>query len=184
MANRVLLGKLPDGSFGLKVSKKTKDVTSASIATSDLLFDSRLNRTGQIYAGANNVDFDGVSGRPSESGGKNFLTAVSPNKADLGYIPLVLRTEKEMGAREDNNQNEYFIDQVSSWETTSSTFTPITGNADHFSSEENNVITNFTQPAPSLGRSANISNDEARDVSYFVLRIPCAYGYMTTSNFG
>ena len=53
MANRVLLGKLPDGSFGLKVSKKTKDVTSASIATSDLLFDSRLNRTGQIYAGAN-----------------------------------------------------------------------------------------------------------------------------------
>ena len=184
MANRILLGKLPDGSFGLKVSKKTKDVTSASIATSDLLFDSRLNRTGQIYAGANNVDFDGVSGNPTETGGKNFLTAVSPNKADLGYIPLVLRTEKQMGFREDNNQNEYFIDQVSSWETTSSTFTPITGNADHFSSEGDGDIANFTQPAPSLGRDANISNDEAEDVSYFVLRIPCAYGYMTTSNFG
>ena len=184
MANRVLLGKLPDGSFGLKVSKKTKDVTSASIATSDLLFDSRLNRTGQIYAGANNVNFDGQSGNPTAHGGKNFLTAVSPNKADLGYIPLVLRTEKNMGEREDNNQNEYFIDQVSSWETTSSTFTPITGNADHLSSEGDGDIENFTQSAPSLGRSANISNDEAENVSFFVLRIPCAYGYMTTSNFG
>ena len=184
MANRVLLGKLPDGSFGLKVSKKTKDVTSASIATSDLLFDSRLNRTGQIYAGANNVNFDGQSGNPTAHGGKNFLTAVSPNKADLGYIPLVLRTEKNMGEREDINQNEYFIDQVSSWETTSSTFIPITGNADHFSSEGDGDIENFTQSAPSLGRSANISNDEAENVSFFVLRIPCAYGYMTTSNFG
>lgn len=185
MANRILLGKLPDGSFGLKVSKKTKDVTSASIATSDLLFDSRLNRTGQIYAGANNVNFDGASGNPTETGGKNFLTAVSPNKADLGYIPLVLRTEKNMGEREDSNQNEYFIDQVSSWETTSSTFTPVDGNANTFSEEDN--VTNFTQPAPSVGRSSSSlssSEEDAISVSFFVLRIPCAYGYMTTSNFG
>tara|TARA_Y100001937_G_scaffold39192_1_gene55748 strand:- start:3277 stop:3834 length:558 start_codon:yes stop_codon:yes gene_type:complete len=185
MANRVLLGKLPDGSFGLKVSKKTKDVTSGSIATSDLLFDSRLNRTGQIYAGANNVNFDGTSGNPTETAGINFLTAVSPNKANLGYIPLILRTEKNMGEREDQNQNEYFIDQVSSWETTTTNFIPVDGNADAFS--ETSPITNFAQPAPSPGRNdtaLSSSEEDPINVSYFVLRIPCAFGYMTTSNFG
>ena len=185
MANRVLLGKLPDGSFGLKVSKKTKDVTSSSIATSDLLFDSRLNRTGQIYAGANNVTFDGTSGNPTDTAGINFLTAVSPNKANLGYIPLVLRTEKNMGEREDQNQNEYFIDQISSWETTTTNFIPVSGNADAFSETDN--VPNFTQPAPSVGRgvgSLTNAEEDAINVSFFVLRIPCAYGYMTTSNFG
>ena len=185
MANRVLLGKLPDGSFGLKVSKETKDVTSGSIATSDLLFDSRLNRTGQIYAGANNINFNGVSGNPSETAGINFLTAVSPNKTNLGYIPLVLRTERNMGAREDSNANEYFIDQVSSWETTTTHFIPVSPRADSF--EETDPITNFAQPAPVAGRNTSdlsSSQQDALNVSYFVLRIPCAFGYMTTSNFG
>ena len=51
MANRVLLGNLGSGNFGLKVSKKNVDVTTA--ADKDLLFNSNLDRSGQIYAGAN-----------------------------------------------------------------------------------------------------------------------------------
>ena len=184
MANRVLLGNLGSGNFGLKVSKKNVDVTTA--ADKDLLFNSNLDRTGQIYAGANNINFNGVSGNPTENAGINFLTAVSPNKTTLGYIPLILRTEKNMGERTDTTNFTYDTDQISAWETTTTSFIPVTPQALDF--QEISPINNFTQPAPQTGRSTVTeipsSQEDALNVNYFVLRIPCAYGYMTATNFG
>ena len=185
MANRVLLGNLGSGNFGLKVSKKNVDVTTA--ADKDLLFNSNLDRTGQIYAGANNINFNGVSGNPTENAGINFLTAVSPNKTTLGYIPLILRTEKNMGEREDVTDFDYFIDQISLWETTQSSFIPSEAQANDFA--EQAPVSNFTQPAPQPGRSVggtniNSGEEDAINVTFFVLRIPCAYGFMNSTYFG
>ena len=57
MANRVQLGNLGSGVFGLKVSKPSVNVLTAT--DKQLLFDSTKARTGQIYAGANGLDFVG-----------------------------------------------------------------------------------------------------------------------------
>ena len=185
MANRVLLGNLGSGNYGLKVSKKNIDVTTA--ADKDLLFNSNLHRTGQIYGGGSGINFDGVSGNPTESGGLNFLTSVTPNKASLGYIPLVVRTEKNMGEREDLTDFDYFIDQISLWETTQSSFIPSEAQANDFA--EQAPVSNFTQPAPQPGRSVggtniNSGEEDAINVTFFVLRIPCAYGFMNSTYFG
>ena len=95
MANRVVLGKLPDGNFGLLVSKPTENVLTT--AAKNMLFDSRLNRTGQVYAGANNIASIGSSG-------DNFLTTNS--KSSLGYIPLVIVSEKNKGERFASSKGE------------------------------------------------------------------------------
>ena len=175
MANRVLLGKLPDGNFGLLVSKPTENVLTT--AAKNMLFDSRLNRTGQVYAGANNIGSIGSSG-------DNFLTTNS--KSSLGYIPLVIVSEKNKGEREE--QQGYFVNNVSIWKTTTSTFTPVEARANPTTSSPASIDNN----TPGDGRTYNAGSTgspssgvlDALNVSYFVLRIPCAYGYMTTSNFG
>lgn len=175
MANRVVLGKLPDGNFGLLVSKPTQNVLTT--ASKNLLFDSRLNRTGQVYAGANNIASIGSSG-------DNFLTTNS--KSSLGYIPLVIVSEKNKGERFQLGGDEFFVDNVSIWKTTTSTFTPAEARANP---DDGGTLDNDT-PADGRTYQAGTSGSpptsflNALNVSYFVLRIPCAYGYMTTSNFG
>ena len=179
MANRVVLGKLPDGNFGLLVSKPTENVLTT--ASKNMLFDSRLNRTGQVYAGANNIASIGASG-------DNFLTTNS--KSSLGYIPLVIVSEKNKGERilltANTAIDEFFLDNVSIWKTTTSTFTPAEARANP---DDGGTLDNDT---PADGRAYTVGTGgslgagilNALNVSYFVLRIPCAYGYMTTSNFG
>ena len=175
MANRVVLGKLPDGNFGLLVSKPTENVLTT--ASKNLLFDSRLNRTGQVYAGANNIASIGASG-------DNFLTTNS--KSSLGYIPLVIVSEKNKGERFQLGGDEYFIDNVSVWKTTTSTFTPAQGraNPDGDGDLDNDPPADGRTYQNTFSGSPPASFLNALNVSYFVLRIPCAYGYMTTSNFG
>jgi len=179
MANRVVTGKLPDNNFGLLVSKPTENVLTT--AAKNMLFDSRLNRTGQVYAGANNIASIGASG-------DNFLTTNS--KSSLGYIPLVIVSEKNKGERilltADTSLDEFFVDNVSIWKTTTSTFTPAQARANP---DDGGTLDNDT---PADGRAYQVGTGgslgagilNALNVSYFVLRIPCAYGYMTTSNFG
>ena len=168
MGNRVLLGNRSTGGYGLYVSKDGSDVTSC--AKKDLLFDSTSVRSGLVYAGA--------TGLTLNDSADNFLTTGS--KASLGYIPLVISVEKNMGARFDGDGSEYEdIDEISIWKTTTSTYTPCTANT--LGSGGNGYI------GPEDGRGyANFSNSEenAINVSYFVLRIPCAYGYMTSTYFG
>jgi len=168
MGNRVLLGNRSTGGYGLYVSKDGSDVTSC--AKKDLLFDSTSVRSGLVYAGA--------TGLTLNDSADNFLTTGS--KASLGYIPLVISVEKNMGARFESDGSESVdIDEISLWKTTTSTYTPCT--AETLGSGGNGYI------GPQNGRSYNqisSTNENAINVSYFVLRIPCAYGYMTSTYFG
>jgi len=168
MANRVLLGNRSTGGYGLYVSKDGSDVTSC--AKKDLLFDSTSVRSGLVYAGA--------TGLTLNDSADNFLTTGS--KTSLGYIPLVISVEKNMGARFESDGSESVdIDEISLWKTTTSTYTPCT--AETLGSGGNGYI------GPQNGRSYNqisSTNENAINVSYFVLRIPCAYGYMTSTYFG
>ena len=80
----------------------------------DLLFDSTSVRTGLVYAGAKGLNLGDSA--------DNFLTTGS--KASLGYIPLVIAVEKNMGNRLEGDGSEYVeIDEISLWKTTTSTFT-------------------------------------------------------------
>jgi len=173
MANRVLLGKISGSTFGVKVSKKGQNVLSAS--TDNLLFDSTTFRSGQMYAGG----FDLNLGDSAD----NYLTTGS--KASLGYIPAVVFTERERGEREHSDFVSNFVSEVSLWKTTTSTVTPITPSA--FTFTETDPVTALAAPLPSDGRGHDgVSNarQNATNVNYFVLRIPCAYGYMNSTYFG
>ncbi len=90
-----------------------------------------------------------------------------------------------------NNGNLLFDDgqgdvsQMSIWKTTTSTVTPCTANVAAVSFFGGNNI--FTGTLPSDGRGYDgvaASNENALNVSYFVLRIPCAWGYMNDTYFG
>lgn len=166
LSSSFILGSQPD--FGLKVSKEGADVTTC--AQKDLLFDSTSVRTGLVYAGAKNLTLNDSA--------DNFLTTGS--KASLGYPPLVVVSEKNVGERYSSSFDNY-TDQISFWKTTTSTITPATGQT----ATNNSGVLSGT--APSDGRAISgvtTSQEDAINVSYFVLRIPCAYGYMTSTYFG
>ena len=171
MANRVLIGKM-GSDFGIKVSKEGFDVTTT--ADKNLLFDSTSRRTGLVYAGA--------TGLTLNDSADNYLTTGS--KTSLGYPPLVIFSEKNNGNLQfDDFQGD--VSQMSIWKTTTSTVTPCTANVAAVSFFGGNNI--FTGTLPSDGRgydSVNPSNENAINVSYFVLRIPCAWGYMNDTYFG
>ena len=169
MANRVLLGNRSTGGYGLYVSKDGADVTSC--AKKDLLFDSTSVRSGMVYAGAKNLTLNDSA--------DNFLTTGS--KPSLGYIPLVISVEKNMGARFEGDGSEYEdIDEISIWKTTTSTYTPCTA-----TTLDGGYSTAYSGPSNGRNYGEVSSTDEnAINVSYFVLRIPCAYGYMTSTYFG
>ena len=172
MANRVALGKI-GSDFGIKVSKKGQNALTAT--NENLLFDSTAFRTGQIYAGG----FDLNLGDSAD----NFLTTGS--KSSLGYIPAVIFSEKNRGEREHDDFISNFVSEVSLWKTTTSTVTPIT--ADAFTFTEQDPVGTLTAPLPSDGRNyagVHSSKENALNVNYFVLRIPCAYGYMNSTYFG
>lgn len=170
MGNRVLLGNLGSNTFGLKVSKEGADVTTC--AQKDLLFDSTSVRAGLVYAGAKALTLNDSA--------DNFLTTGS--KASLGYIPLVISVEKNMGERFEGDGSEYVeIDEISLWKTTTSTYTPCTATT----LSGGGIGSDY--PGPTDGRNydqISSTNENAINVSYFVLRIPCAYGYMTSTYFG
>jgi len=171
MANRVLLGQLASGVHGLKVSKP--GINALTAATKDLLFDSTSVRTGMVYAGAQDLTLNDAA--------DNYLTTGS--KTSLGYIPLVLFSEKRNGEIEnDQDDLQLYCSEISSWKTTTSTVTPVTCKVSGVGSNNQLVGVN-----PADGRQYdNISSsaENAVNVNYFVLRIPCAFGYMNSTYFG
>ena len=171
MANRVLIGKM-GSDFGIKVSKEGFDVTTT--ADKNLLFDSTSRRTGLVYAGATGLNLGDSA--------DNYLTTGS--KTSLGYPPLVIFSEKNNGNLQfDDFQGD--VSQMSIWKTTTSTVTPCTAQTAAVSFLGGSNI--FTGTLPSDGRNydgVNSSNENAINVSYFVLRIPCAWGYMNDTYFG
>ena len=150
--------------YGLKVAKKNANVNTAG--PKDLTFDSRLRRRGTIYASG----FQSTLG----STGLNF----KGNKQELAYIPLVITNEDRKGSIDDESGNFYsqyeyeFNDYRSNFQATKTTLKPI--QALGWDAMD---VTSY-----SFGRSTNPNNAVA-NLSFKVLRIPCAYGYMTDTYF-
>ena len=103
MGNRVILGTRGND-HGLFVSKEGHNVLNC--ARKELIFDSTSHRSGLVYAGAKGLS---LSTTPD-----NFLTTGS--KGNLGYIPLVIFTEKNMGERgqySPGTDSSNYIDNIS-----------------------------------------------------------------------
>ena len=152
--------------YGLKVAKKNANVNT--VGPKDLIFDSRLRRRGTLYSqgfastmGTSGVDFKG-------------------NKTELAYVPLVLIDEDRKGSIdiEDGGFGEgetYTYDYSgyrSNFQVTKSTIKPINAFSWYYDD-----FTSYT-----FGRGTSPNNSVA-NCSFKVLRIPCAYGYMTDAYF-
>tara|TARA_Y100000004_G_scaffold193875_1_gene257227 strand:- start:1624 stop:2112 length:489 start_codon:yes stop_codon:yes gene_type:complete len=162
MANRVLLGNRSTGGYGMYVSKAGSNVVSCN--RKDLLFDSSQQRAGEIYAG-------GTQSTLSVSG-QNFLTTNS--KSNLGYIPLVICSEDKRGEFDDNTGDDTLYRSRRDFiQTTSTTISPKT-----LGDNVGSTATSF----PTIIDN-RISADSCTNLRFLVLKIPCAYGYMTSTYF-
>ena len=188
MAERVKIGKISGSIYGVQVTKPGKSFSDTPAPTTkDMLFDSTKVRTGQIYAGGQGLNLT--------STGKNWKTGSGTTKADLGYIPLITLVERFTGVSEsdapDDADGYEVITNISQWESTEDSVYPISANAKtpgaSGTGSNGNTNFNFGQDAPSRGRSYGIMEDynnvECQNASFFVLRIPCAFGYMNDTYF-
>lgn len=152
--------------YGLKIAKKNANVNS--VGPKDLLFDSRLRRRGTIYA-------SGFQSTMSSTG-INF----KGNKQELGYVPLVITNEDRKGSIEEEDggfgageeYNYEFNAYRSLFQATKTTLKPIKALGWGYDD-----LTSYA-----FGRDTNPNNSVA-NLSFKVLRIPCAYGYMTDTYF-
>jgi len=179
MANRVLIGNKDASAspgtnygYGMYVSKAGSNVLTCG--RKDLLFDSSqgTGASGFIYAEGFDLDI---------SAAHNFLTTNS--KPNLGYIPLVMHAEDmqqthNWATSAGYQTREWWAMRVHVLKTTSSTITPYRFGAG-----------NATGALPVTGRrttSAEVGLGESQactSLGYFVLKIPCAYGYMNSTYF-
>ena len=161
--NRVLAGNRSTGGYGLYVSKANSNVLTCD--RKELLFDSSQKRAGEVYAGGN----QGTIG----TGGQNIYTTGS--KDNLGYIPLVIHTESIKGEKEWVYNVMYgpwwWTDEIALIKTT---LTTITGSAMSCDDLEDMDAAGDD----GIGAARSIS-----DIRWLALKIPCAYGYMTSANF-
>lgn len=135
-----------------------------------------------------------------DTNGINYLTGTGSTKAGLGYIPLITLAEANTGtAQQDGDEEDYdSFEQVSTfsiWETTATHMFPASGESSSPTGTGNSVGKNnasvFTASGPvDRGRGYNILEDneenkiECENCSFFVLRIPLAYGYMNSTYYG
>ena len=174
MADRVVLGNLGSGNFGLRVSKPSANVLNTT--ANNLIFNSTTTRVGQIYAGAN---FTATS---------SAITWTSASKPTLTYIPEVLINEANTTIMHDEysyafydsaGDEEILIREWSSYTISNTSVTPYRPIAPvGFVPEEADM--------PYLTRTSGAGN-------FIVLRIPNAFGFMgntyidasgTTQNLG
>ncbi len=175
--DRVILGKR-GSDYGLFISKASKNVKTCS--TRDLLFYTPSSRGGTVYAG-------GQVSAQSDTTSLNFLTTNS--KDNLGYIPLViwnedLRGEGEITSSGGCDAENVYGSRIDVIETTSSTIHPCGPNW-------NNPGWGYTYTyGDGFQRNRNVGNNDGSsadfdmtNLSYLVIRMPCAPGYMTNSFF-
>ena len=162
MANRVLIGNRSTGGYGLYVSKANSNVLTCD--RKELLFDSSQKRAGEVYAGGSQSS---IAGNASQS----FLS--TGNKDNLGYIPLVVWTEDKRGESSDVGENEeIYRTRQDFLETTSSTIAPKTlGEQIGEGGDGGDGINNRD------------SGESCTNIKFMILKIPCAYGYMTSAHF-
>ena len=84
---RILLGQLPDNTYGMWVSKPGNDVSGANaVANNQLIFNSNAQVFLVALTGSMKVTVSGLSGDPTDYTVQNFFTSVPHG---LGYTPLV-----------------------------------------------------------------------------------------------
>ena len=179
MANRVLIGN-KDASvspgtnygYGMYVSKAGSDVLTCG--RKDLLFDSSqgTGASGFFYAGGFDLDITVAH---------NFLTTNS--KDNLGYIPLVIHAEDMQQTHNWSTSagyqtREWYATGMDILQTTSSTITPYRLGAGDAPGALPIAGRRTTSEEVGLGDSQACTS-----LGYFVLKIPCAYGYMTSTYF-
>ncbi len=106
MAKRVLLGQISSGVYGLRISRKGVDVTSAS--GKDLLFDSTTNsglgRYLRKFSSATSSGNSGFNNFIPTSGG----TADTENTSGAEYHPLFLYLQDGTGIQYDASGTTYY----------------------------------------------------------------------------
>lgn len=197
-------------SFGVTfttVDNMKADINAASITgvtakkSTVSSFDYRLvlDKTGSdmviTYPASNSLEtFVGIAGGTYDypelsSNGVNYLTA--SGKPGLGYVPLIVLSEQHGGGYEGEDEEEQIyeaVNRLSLFKTTSTHMYPIEAAADLPSDGSSNGTD--VDPPTAIGRGYTYNNAEIQqqtemiNASFFVLRIPCAYGYMTSTYFG
>lgn len=161
MANRVLLG-YNGTNYGLFVSRPSDNVLSPS---NPLLFDSTVDEwSGQVYAGGKGASTTGINW----SATKGTISVASKT-----IIPLIISLDDQMGKYRAIGPSTYTgfdvrdLTNQSTFESTTTNINPV------------RFITlnpNSTIVTESMGTSRTSTN-----LSFFVLKMPCAYGFMTTT---
>ena len=165
MSNRVLMGNRATGGYGLYVSKSGSNVLNCD--RKELLFDSSQKRAGEVYAGGSLNSLGNTT--------QNFLSTGS--KDSLGYIPLVISTEDRRGEYDETSgsgEEQLYSSRIDVLEFTSSTIQPkslgfFAGQDFDFSDDQ--II------------DTRLSGQSCTNLKFMVLKIPLAYGYMTSANF-
>ena len=147
------------------------------------------------YPASNSLEtFVGIAGGTYDypelsSTGVNYLTA--SGKPGLGYVPLIVLSEQHGGGYEGEDQEEEIyesVNRLSLFKTTSTHMYPIEAAADLPSDQSSNGTDVGVPTAIGRGYTYNAADIEQEtemiNASFFVLRIPCAYGYMTSTYFG
>ena len=177
MANRVLAGNRASGGYGLYVSKANSNVLTCD--DKDLLFSTKEKVSGaaQVYAGGT---------LSSLSSSQNFLTTAS--KDNLGYIPLVITNEDynaiwNWGAKSGGSNITIRLVQsnVSMFAYTSSTLTPC--QVDTFPANNPAGVTESRRTSVSEYGGVTGGSQACVNLNFVVLKMPCAYGYMTSTYF-
>lgn len=177
MVDRVMIGQITQesGEYGLRVSKPGFNVSTTT--ANNMLFDTYAGRNAMVYAGGAGLNLGDSS--------DNFLT--TGGKSSLGYIPLVIVTEKLAGSYEAGEEvegNDFFLSRIDAYSFTESTIQPVTGATSGWSHVSGQQHAEGATPAPGRNYDHTTSaNEDAANVSYFVLRIPCAFGYMNSTYF-
>lgn len=197
-------------SFGVTfttVDNMKADINAASITgvtakkSTVSSFDYRLvlDKTGSdmviTYPSSNSLEtFVGIAGGTYDypelsSTGVNYLTA--SGKPGLGYIPLIVLSEQHGGGYEGEEADEEIyesVNRLSLFKTTSTSMHPVAATANLPSDQSSNGTSVGAPVGVGRGYTYNdadyVQETEMINASFFVLRIPCAYGYMTSTYFG
>ena len=185
MANRVLIGNKDASAspgtnygYGMFVSKAGKDVLTCG--RKDLLFDSSQGTGGSafVYAAGHDLDI---------SSAHNFLTTNS--KDNLGYIPLVVHAEDIQNQTHNwatsagYQTREWYATRTDILQTTSSTITPYRLGAGNAPGALPVAGRRTTSAEVGLQYDVDGTTHACTSLGYFVMKLPCAYGYMNSTYF-
>ena len=162
MPERILLGKDNAGTFCLKVSRKGDEVRSPN---NPLLFDSsKSGWSGQVYSGGNansttSINWSATKGQMS-IGGANVVPLIVAVDSQRGRYRV-------LGAAAHGGTDTRNVSNASTFQSTATTLEPV-----QFAAK--NPSTSIVSESMGQGRTST-------NLKFFVLKMPCAYGYMTST---